>query len=87
VAGPTRRRADGTPDHPYSALNLRLALAVFGAVSCAALSVLLTLAGQRAGALLLAAVSLGAVVNAVVVQRRRVRRRRRNPGVRYSLFE
>src|SRR5690348_11898700 len=38
--GPQPRGARGTVGHPYSALNLRLVLAIFGLVSCTVLAVL-----------------------------------------------
>jgi len=39
--GPQPRGARGTVEHPYSALRLRLALAVFGLVACCAGGVVL----------------------------------------------
>ncbi len=82
------RRAKGTVGHPYSALNLRLALASFGLVICAVLGVL----AARADYLVLAAVlfllAAVAAVDLVVIQRRRAARRREEaPGSRHSLFE
>jgi Flp pilus assembly protein TadB len=77
----------GTAGHPYSALNLRLALAIFGLVSCTALAVGLGLAGHPVLAVAAAAIAVTAVVDVVVVQRRRIQRRRREPGAHHSLFE
>jgi Flp pilus assembly protein TadB len=77
----------GTVGHPYSALNLRLALAIFGLVSCTALAVGLAWAGHPVPAMITAAIALTAVVDLIVVQRRRVQRRRREPGAHHSLFE
>jgi len=73
---PQPRRGRGTPDRPYSALDLRLALAAFGLVMSVVLAVLMF----RAANLVLgwAFVLLGAVaaVDLVVVQLRRSARRR-----------
>ncbi len=81
-------RRDGSPDHPLSALNLRLALSVFGVVLSAALAVVAWAAGRRGGAVALAVLALVALVNAVVVQRRRAARRRSEPGDgHHTLFE
>ncbi|MER5623028.1 MULTISPECIES: DUF6343 family protein [unclassified Streptosporangium] len=75
----------GTHDHPKSALNLRLALAIFGLVVCTALAVFATQAGITALAVALAVLAAIAVVDIVVVGIRIVRRRRR--GERHTLFE
>ncbi len=82
-----RSRARGTVGHPYSALNLRLAFAIFGLASFAALTVALLWAGEPAFAVVTGVVAAIAIVNIVVVQRRRAQRRREEPGVRHSLFE
>ena len=81
------RGARGTVGHPYSALNLRLALAIFGLVLCTALAVLLWRADLVVGAVILAVLALTAAVDIVVVQRRRRARRREEPGRGHSLFE
>ncbi|MDA0567721.1 hypothetical protein LG943_25860 [Streptomonospora sp. S1-112] len=73
----------GTHDRPYSALNLRLVLAALGVVVCVALGVAAWVADFAVLALVLWALAVVGVVDAVVVQRRR---RRRGPGHR-SLFE
>jgi len=80
-------RTDGSFDHPHSALNLRLALAAFGFVACAALAVWLFWAGLRIAGLAAAVVAAVALANAAVVQTRRVRRRRAEPDAHHSLFE
>jgi hypothetical protein len=82
---PSGRR--GTVGHPYSALNLRLVLALFGAVTCTILAVLAALAdlGWVAGVLIVLAVI--AVIDTVVVLRRRAARHREQPGRRFSLFQ
>jgi len=82
-----RKPARGTVGHPYSALNLRLALAVFGLVSMTALTVVLIWLGYPGFAIATGAIAAVAAVNAAVVQRRRVQRRRREPGANHSLFE
>jgi len=68
-AQPPGRR--GTAGHPYSALNLRLALAGFGMVVCAVLAVLLMRAGARVPGWIFAALAVVAAVDAVVIQLRR----------------
>jgi hypothetical protein len=79
-AQPPRRR--GTVGHPYSALNLRLVLALFGLVTSVVFAVLLFRAGLTLPAWLFAALAAVAVVDLVVVQRRR-----RARGGHHSLFE
>ncbi|GAB1691703.1 hypothetical protein [Krasilnikovia sp. M28-CT-15] len=84
-AQPPGRR--GTVGHPYSALNLRLVLALFGVVVCSVLAVLLWRGGWTLPAWLLAAWALVAAVDAVVVQLRRRARRRAEGDRHHSLFE
>jgi len=84
--GPQRKRARGTIGHPYSALNLRLVLALFGLVTSAAFAVVAWVFGHGilAAALLILAVS--AAVDLVVIELRR--RARRRAGEHHpSLFE
>ena len=85
--GPQPRGRRGTIGHPYTALNLRLALAISGFVSCVALAVvlwwLLHLIVLASVALFFALVAL---VDAVVVQLRR-RQRKRAEGKGHSIFE
>jgi hypothetical protein len=73
--------------HPYSALNLRLALAIFGLVFFAGLTAALFWLHQATLAVFSAAIALIAVVNIIVVQRRRSQRAKREPGAHHSLFE
>jgi Flp pilus assembly protein TadB len=80
-----RPEREGTHEHPRSALNLRLALAAFGLVSCTGLAVGAFLAGILVLGVILALLAVIAVVDLVVVGRRVVRRRRR--GEHHSLFE
>jgi Flp pilus assembly protein TadB len=74
-------------DRPQSALNLRLALALFGLAFTVVLVILAVY--FRNFALGVFAVVLGAVtvVDLVVIMIRRRIRRRREPEVRHSLFE
>jgi hypothetical protein len=83
-AQPPRRR--GTVGHPYSALNLRLALAVFGLVTCVVLAVLVMRTGARGFGWVLVALAVVAAADIVVVQVRRRARRRTGEG-NHSLFE
>ena len=78
------------PDAARSALNLRLALAAFGLVVCAVLSVLVLRAGYAAPGLVLLALAVAAAVDLVVVLRRRQRRASEHRGADHrhdSLFE
>jgi hypothetical protein len=83
----TRQRPDGSHDHPYSALNLRLALAGFGLVFAGVLAVISFAFGAvwlGWAAVLLMAVT---VVDIVVIVRRRRQRRQADHGAPHSLFE
>jgi hypothetical protein len=80
------RRARGTIEHPYSALNLRLVLAVFGFVASAVLGVLAWAAGFGWLAIVLFALAATALADMVVVELRRIARKREGGG-RGSLFE
>jgi hypothetical protein len=84
-AQPPGRR--GTVDEPYSPLNLRLILALFGVVVCTVLALLLWRAGWTVPAWLLAGWAVVAVVDAVIVQLRRRARRRTEHGKDHSVFE
>ena len=86
-ARPQPRGARGTVGHPYSALNLRLAFALFGLVAFGALTWLAVWADLTVVAVVLGIIALTALVDLVVVQRRRRARRRAEPGVHHSLFE
>jgi hypothetical protein len=83
-AQPRGRR--GTVDHPYTALNLRLVLAVFGLVTCAVFAALLLSSGARGFGWLFVLLAAVALVDLVVVQLRR-RARRRDDAGGHSLFE
>lgn len=78
-------RAEGSHEHPRSALNLRLVLATFGLVSCSALAVLTVRAGYPVLAVALIVLAAVAAVDLTVVGRRVARRRRR--GEHHTLFE
>ncbi|WP_432827754.1 hypothetical protein [Dactylosporangium sp. CA-092794] len=80
------RGARGTFGHPYSALNLRLVLALFGLVVGVALGTLALAAGLTWLAVLLFLLAATALVDAVVVELRR-RARAREGGGHGSLFE
>ncbi|GAA2637184.1 hypothetical protein [Paractinoplanes durhamensis] len=84
-AQPPGRR--GTVDEPYSPLNLRLVLAIFGLVVCTVLSILLFRTGWTLPGWLLAAWAVVAVIDIVVVQLRRRARRRDEGNGDHSLFE
>jgi hypothetical protein len=84
-AQPRGRR--GTVEEPYSPLNLRLVLALFGMVVCAVLAVLLFRSGWTVPGWLLAAWSVVAAVDAVVIQLRRRARSRAEGSRGHSLFE
>lgn len=75
----------GTHDHPKSALNLRLVLAIFGLVVCTVLAVFAAQGGFTPLTVAFAVLAAIAVVDIVVVGIRIVRRRRR--GERHTLFE
>jgi hypothetical protein len=76
----------GTVGEPYSALNLRLVLAVFGFLICTGLALLLWRWDQPVPAWFLAFWAVVAIIDIVVVQLRR-RARRRTQGGGHSLFE
>jgi Family of unknown function (DUF6343) len=77
----------GTVERPYSALNLRLVLALSGLVVLIAGTAVFAAAGYRPAALACGVLALAALGNVIVVQRRRVQRHRRSPGEHHSLFE
>jgi membrane protein implicated in regulation of membrane protease activity len=84
-------REEGTIEHPYSALNLRLILASFGLVCFAALTGLLAWFGPWGFAVVTGVITVLAAVNVVVVLRRRQfrkrRERRQGKDVDHSIFE
>jgi hypothetical protein len=85
--GPQPSGRRGTVGRPYSALNLRLALALFGLVFCGVVGALLLIRHVLPVlGWLLVALAVIAAVDAVVVQlRRRARAREEDGG--HSLFE
>lgn len=85
--GPQPRGRRGTVEEPYSPLNLRLALALFGLVVCTVLAVLLFRADQPVPGWLLTAWAVAAAVDAVVIQLRRRARASAEGGRKHSLFE
>ncbi len=84
--GPQPRGAQGTAGHPYSALNLRLALACFGLVLLTALAVALFVLGHAVPGAVAVALAAITVADIVVIQRRR-RQRKRVDRQRHGLFE
>ena len=83
-AQPPGRR--GTVGRPYSALNLRLILALFGLVTSAVLALVLFRFDAAALAWIFVVLAVIAAVDVVVVQlRRRARARQHDTG--HSLFE
>ncbi|MFG2109060.1 MULTISPECIES: DUF6343 family protein [Micromonospora] len=78
-----RRRVNAA----YSALNLRLVLALFGLVTMTVFAVLAFAAGVTWLGVVCAILAAVAVVDLVVIQRRRAARHREEPGARHSLFE
>ncbi len=81
---PPDRRGD--IGRPYSALNLRLALALFGLVFCGVAGGLLLWGGLDIIGWLLIALAVVAAIDAIVVQRRR-KARARAGDTGHSLFE
>ena len=65
------RGADGTPEHPYSALTLRLVLAGFGFVTSVVLGALSIAAGFTWLGVALFVLAATALADAVVIQLRR----------------
>lgn len=80
-AQPPHRR--GTVGHPYSALNLRLALALFGLITSAVFAALLFRSDVATFGWLFVALAVIAAVDLVVIHLRRRTRRSSNN----SLFE
>jgi membrane protein implicated in regulation of membrane protease activity len=84
--GPQPKGARGTAGHPYSALNLRLALAIFGLVFLAALAAALFGLGHTVLGAVAVALAAVTVADIVVIQLRR-RQRKRLDRQRHGLFE
>ena len=81
--GSQPRGADGSVDRPYSALNLRLGLAIFGLLTSLGLAVALIWLGYPVAAIGMFVLAGIALADVVVIQLRRRRRR----GEEHSLFE
>lgn len=77
----------GTVERPYSALNLRLVLALFGLAVLVGAAVAFARSGHPGWAVACGVLALTALVNVFVVQRRRAERHRQAPGEHHSLFE
>ena len=78
-----RRRVNAA----YSALNMRLILAIFGLVSMTVFAVVAFRVGVIWLGVVCALLAAVAVVDLFVIQRRRAVRHREEPGVKHSLFE
>ncbi|PWU46624.1 hypothetical protein DLE60_06165 [Micromonospora globispora] len=78
-----RRRVNAA----YSALNMRLVLAIFGLVSMTIFAVVAFRVGVIWLGVVCAILAAVAVVDLFVIQRRRAARHREEPGVKHSLFE
>ena len=78
-----RRRVNAA----YSALNMRLILAIFGLVSMTVFAVVAFRVGVIWLGVVCAILAAVAVVDLFVIQRRRAARHREEPGVKHSLFE
>jgi hypothetical protein len=85
--GPQPHGRRGTVEEPYSPLNLRLVLALFGLVVCTVLAVLLFRAGWTVPGWLLTAWAVAAAVDAVIIQLRRRARAKAEGNRDHSLFE
>jgi hypothetical protein len=70
------RGREGTPERPYSALNLRLALAAFGLIVSIAFAVVAFRGGYALLGWLSVLLAVTAVVDLLVIQFRRSARRR-----------
>jgi membrane protein YdbS with pleckstrin-like domain len=70
------RGREGTPERPYSALNLRLALAAFGLIVSIAFAVVAFRGGYALLGSLSVLLAVTAVVDLLVIQFRRSARRR-----------
>jgi membrane protein YdbS with pleckstrin-like domain len=84
--GAQPRRRDGTVGHPYSPLNLRLALASFGLVMSVAFAIVLFIFHLAPFAWAFIVLAVVSVVDLVVIQLRRRARKREDPE-HHSLFE
>ncbi|MEV4414475.1 DUF6343 family protein [Catellatospora sp. NPDC049609] len=83
----TRVKPDGSHDHPYSALNLRLALAGFGLVFAAVLAVISFAFGLDWLGWASVVLIVITIIDLVVIIRRRRQRRREDHGAPHSIFE
>jgi membrane protein YdbS with pleckstrin-like domain len=74
-------------DRPQSALNLRLALNLFGLVFVALLIFLAVYFHNRALAVFGVILLVITIVDLVIILVRRHRRHKREPGTKHSIFE
>jgi len=87
IAAMTGTLLDMSSERPQSALNLRLALTIFGLIFTAALIWLAIYFHNRALAVFAVILAVITIVDLVIILIRRRRRHRREPGARHSLFE
>ena len=80
-------KARGTVDRPYSALNLRLALATFGLGAFAGLAIGAFYLHLAVAGVVAAIIAATALVDIVVIQMRRRQRYREEGGKKHSMFE
>lgn len=86
--GPQPRGRKGTSDRPYSALNLRLILALFGLGAAIVAAIVFWQAGLPVWTIVAAGIlTLVTIVNLVFVLARRRARGRQEPGQAHSIFE
>jgi membrane protein YdbS with pleckstrin-like domain len=88
MIGPQPRGREGTSDRPYSALNLRLVLALFGLAAAIVAGVFFWQAGLPVWTVVAAGVlAVTTLVNLFVVIARRRARHRQDPSQTHSIFE
>jgi membrane protein YdbS with pleckstrin-like domain len=87
MIGPQPRGREGTSDRPYSALNLRLILALFGLAAAIVAGISFWRAGLPVWTIVVAGIlALVTIVNLFVVIARRRARRRQDPS-HHTIFE
>jgi membrane protein YdbS with pleckstrin-like domain len=88
MIGPQPRGREGTSDRPYTPLNLRLILAVFGLAAAIVAGIFFWQAGLPVWTIIAAGIlALVTIVNLVFVLARRRARQRQDPGATHSIFE
>lgn len=88
MIGPQPRGREGTSDQPYSALNLRLAFALFGLAAAVLAGVLFWRAGLPVWTVVVAGIlAVSTIVDLVIILARRRARKRADPSSHHSIFE